>query len=106
MKLQRNNRQNALATDSADGKLKRLYVHRAVKMKQPHAMTGPCLFAVWREGPETEIAGPPRFCGRDSAAPPWRAENVTFFHRNILMFLKFSIKSNVFGVTPIDGKEI
>lgn len=88
------------------GKLKRLYVHRAVKMKQPHAMTGPCLFAVWREGPETEIAGPPRFCGRDSAEPPWRAENVTPCHSNRLMFLKFPIKSNVSGVTPIDGKEI
>ena len=88
------------------GKLKRLYVHRAVKMKQPHAMTGPCLFTVWREGPETEIAGPPRFCGRDSAEPPWRAENVTPCHINQVIFLNFAIKSNVSGVTPIDGKEI
>ena len=44
LKLQRNNRQNALAVDSARGKLKRLYFHRAVGMKQPHALTGPNLF--------------------------------------------------------------
>ena len=88
------------------GKLKSMYVHRAVKRKQPHAMTGPCLFTVWREGPETEIAGPPRFCGRDSAEPLWRAENVTPFHSNRLILLKFPIKINASGMTPIDGKEI
>ena len=44
LKLQRNNRQNALAVDSARGKLKRLYFHRVVEMKQPHALTGANLF--------------------------------------------------------------
>ena len=42
LKLQRNNRQNALAVDPAKGKTgKRLYFHRTVEMRQPHAMTGP-----------------------------------------------------------------
>ena len=43
LKFQRNNRQNALAMDSAKGKTgeKRPYFHRVVEMKQPYAMTEP-----------------------------------------------------------------
>ena len=42
LKLQKDNRQNALAVYPAEGKPeKRPYFHRAVEMKQPHAMTGP-----------------------------------------------------------------
>jgi len=42
LKPQGNNRQNALAVDPAKGKTgKRLYFHRTVEMKQPHAITGP-----------------------------------------------------------------
>ena len=43
LKFQRNNRQNALAEDSAKGKTgeKGCNFHRAVEMKQPHTMTGP-----------------------------------------------------------------
>ena len=37
LKLQRNNRQNALAVEPAKGKTgKKLYFHRTVKLKQPH----------------------------------------------------------------------
>ena len=37
LKLQRNNRQNALAAEPAKGKTgKKLYFHRTVKLKQPH----------------------------------------------------------------------
>ena len=42
LKRQRHNRQNTLAVDPAEGKTgKRLYFHRTVEMRQPHAMTGP-----------------------------------------------------------------
>ncbi|WP_302552786.1 hypothetical protein [uncultured Bilophila sp.] len=40
LKLQRDNRQNALAVSPAKGEAgKRLYFHRTVEMKQPHAIT-------------------------------------------------------------------
>ena len=43
LKFQRDNRQNALALYSAKRKTeeKRLYFHRTIEMKQPHAMTEP-----------------------------------------------------------------
>lgn len=43
LKFQRNNQQNALAMDSAKGKILResLHFHRVVEMKQPHTMTEP-----------------------------------------------------------------
>ena len=41
LKLQRNDRQNALAIGSRESWRKRLYFHRAVEMKQPHPLTEP-----------------------------------------------------------------
>ena len=43
LQFQRNNRQNALAMDSAKEKTgeKRPYFHSVVEMKQPYAMTEP-----------------------------------------------------------------
>ena len=43
LKLQRDNRQNALAVDPAKGKNgeKGCIFHRTVEMKQPHTMTQP-----------------------------------------------------------------
>ena len=42
LKIQRDNRQNALTVDPAKGKTgKRPYFHRTVEMKQPHTITEP-----------------------------------------------------------------
>ena len=48
LKFQRNNQQNALAMDSAKGKILResLHFHRVVEMKQPHTMTEPFILAL------------------------------------------------------------
>ena len=48
LKFQRNNRQNALAMDSAQGEnlRKSLHFHRVAEMKQPYALTEP--FVLWR----------------------------------------------------------
>ena len=42
LKLQRNNRKNALTVDPSRGKLEKSYIfYRTVEMEQPHTMTEP-----------------------------------------------------------------
>ena len=58
LKLQRDNRKNALAVDPAKGKTgKKLYFHRTMEMKQLHAITEPYFEAVLKFPADTAIRG-------------------------------------------------